>query len=173
MLSFMLGGMNMKDLLKYDFRDATTISYIRQKTKLKNFRPTEFTIPDEAFPIINRWMDAKTGRLKVMRNVLYGSFLSMVTKSLKNVANKLQLSKTDINFYSARKSFVQIGFDLGIPLEILEYCVGQTVKTNRPIFNYAKIMSKHADDAIRKILDELKTSPSITDEEGNSKINKT
>ena len=173
MLSFMLGGMNMKDLLKYDFRDATTISYIRQKTKLKNFRPTEFTIPDEAFPIINRWMDAKTGRLKVMRNILYGSFLAMVTKSLKNVANKLQLSKTDINFYSARKSFVQIGFDLGIPLEILEYCVGQTVKTNRPIFNYAKIMSKHADDAIRKILNELKTSPSITDEEGNSKNNKT
>ena len=171
MLSFMLGGMNMKDILKYDFRNATTISYIRQKTRLKNFRPTEFTIPDEAFPIINRWMDAKTGRLKVMRNVLYGSFLSMVTKSLKNVAKKLQLSKTDINFYSARKSFVQIGFDLGIPLEILEYCVGQTVKTNRPIFNYAKIMSRHADEAIRKILDELKTSPSITDEEGNSKNN--
>lgn len=101
----------------------------------------------------------------------FNSFLGMVTKSLKNVANRLQLSKTDINFYSARKSFVQIGFDLGIPLEILEYCVGQTVKTNRPIFNYAKIMSRHADDAIRKILDELKTSPSITDEEGNSKNN--
>jgi hypothetical protein len=34
-------------------------------------------------------------------------------------------------------------------------------------------MSKHADDAIRKILDELKTSPSIRDEEGNSNNNKT
>ena len=89
----------------------------------------------------------------------------MVDKSLKSLAKKLQLSKTDINFYSARKSFVQIGFDLGIPLEILEYCVGQTVKTNRPIFNYAKIMSKHADEAIRKIIDELKSSPAVTVEE--------
>lgn len=166
MLSFMLGGMNMIDLLQYDFRNATTISYIRQKTKLKNFRPTEFSIPDEALPIINRWMDETTGRLKVMGKCRYSSFLIMVDKSLKSLAKKLELSKTDINFYSARKSFVQIGFDIGIPLEILEYCVGQTVKTNRPIFNYAKIMSRHADEAIRKIMDAIKeTSPSITNKE--------
>jgi hypothetical protein len=97
----------------------------------------------------------------------------MVTKSLKYVARKLELSNTNINFYTARKSFVQIGFDIGIPLETLEYCVGQTVKTNRPIFNYAKIMARHADEAIRKILDEIKTSPSITDEEENNTTTKT
>lgn len=173
MLSFMLGGMNMADLIRYDFRNATTISYIRQKTKLKNFRPTEFSIPDEAFPIINRLMDKDTGLLKVNRKINYGSFLAMVTKSLKYVARKLELSNTDINFYTARKSFVQIGFDIGIPLETLEYCVGQTVKTNRPIFNYAKIMARHADEAIRKILDEIKTSPSITDKEENNTTTKT
>ena len=167
MLSFFLGGMNMADLLQYDFRNTTTISYIRQKTKLKNLRPTQFSIPDEALPIINRWMDEKTGKLKVKGNCLYRSFLIMVDKSMKNVAQRLQLSKTDINFYSARKSFVQIGFDLGIPLEILEYCIGQTPKANRPIFNYAKIMSRHADEAIRKIIDHIKTSPSITDKEEN------
>lgn len=59
-------------------------------------------------------------------------------------------------FYSARKSFVQHGFELGIPLEVLEYTIGQTMKTNRPIYNYVRIMRKHADDAIRTILDNLK-----------------
>ena len=47
-------------------------------------------------------------------------------------------------------------FELGIPLETLEYCIGQSMKSNRPIFNYVRIMRKHADEAIRKILDNLK-----------------
>lgn len=61
-----------------------------------------------------------------------------------------------VTFYSARKSFVQHGFELGIPLETLEYCIGQSIKRNRPIFNYVKIMSRHADNAIKMILDNLK-----------------
>jgi len=51
---------------------------------------------------------------------------------------------------------VQHGFEIGIPLEILEYYIGQSVKKNRPIFNYVKFMRKHADEAIRKVLDNLK-----------------
>ena len=54
-------------------------------------------------------------------------------------------------------SFVQHGFDLGISLEVLEYCIGQSMKNDRPIFNYLKVMRKHADEAIRTILDALKT----------------
>jgi hypothetical protein len=50
---------------------------------------------------------------------------------------------------------VQHGFELGISLEVLEYCIGQSMKSNRPIFNYLKIMRQHADTAIRTILDEL------------------
>ena len=45
---------------------------------------------------------------------------------------------------------------LGISLEVLEYCIGQTVKSNRPIFNYLKIMRRHADNAMRQIFDALK-----------------
>jgi hypothetical protein len=41
----------------------------------------------------------------------------------------------------------------------LEYTIGQSVKTNRPIFNYLKIMRRHADDAIRRIIDNLQQSP--------------
>lgn len=58
-------------------------------------------------------------------------------------------------YYSARKSFVQHGYDLGISLEVLEYCVGHSMKSNRPIFNYLKIMRKHADKAMREIFDNL------------------
>ena len=58
-------------------------------------------------------------------------------------------------YYTARKSFVQHGFDLGISLEVLEYCIGQSMKSSRPIFNYLKIMRNHADNAIRLIIDNL------------------
>jgi phosphate uptake regulator len=40
---------------------------------------------------------------------------------------------------------------------VLEYCIGQSMKNDRPIFNYLKVMRKHADEAIRTILDALKT----------------
>ena len=86
----------------------------------------------------------------------YHSFLTSVNRSLKFIAKDAGLSRQDISFYSARKSFVQHGFDLGISLEVLEYCTGQTMKSNRPIYNYYKVMARHADDAIRKILEHLK-----------------
>lgn len=44
---------------------------------------------------------------------------------------------------------------LGISLEVLEYCIGQSMKEGRPIFNYLKVMRRHADNAIRTILDAL------------------
>ena len=50
---------------------------------------------------------------------------------------------------------MQHGFDLGISLEVLEYCIGQSMKSSRPIFNYLKIMRNHADNAIRQIIDNL------------------
>ena len=39
----------------------------------------------------------------------------------------------------------------GIP----EYCIGHSMKSNRPIFNYIKIMQEHADKVFREILDQL------------------
>ena len=50
---------------------------------------------------------------------------------------------------------MQHGFDIGIALETLEYCIGQSVKRNRPIFNSVRIMQRHADEAIRKIIANL------------------
>ena len=78
--------------------------------------------------------------------------LTRKMKVLKTVAGVTH----NLTLYSARKSFVQHGYDLGIPLSTLEYCIGQSMKEDRPIFNYVSIMKKHADKAIREILDNLK-----------------
>ena len=61
--------------------------------------------------------------------------------------------KTAFSFYSARKTFAQFAFMLGIKTEIIEYCLGQTMKTNRPIYNYVRVMQRQADAAIYKVID--------------------
>lgn len=170
MLSYYLGGINLIDLLAYDFRDyqSKPLSYVRKKTRNKkqSHSIVTFTIPSEAYPLIEKYMDKKTGKLQTHYKGSYISLLTVTNRSLKSVAKQLSLSCAQyISYYSARKSFVQHGFDIGIPLEVLEYCIGQSMKANRPIFNYYKVMQKHADAAIRKILDNLKTSPSVADEE--------
>ena len=106
-------------------------------------------------------MDIKTGKIDLHNKGKYEWMLSSIDRSLKTVSAQLNLECGNrITFYSARKSFVQHGFELGIPLEVLEYCIGQSMKTNRPIFNYVKIMSRHADEAIRKIVEQIRNAPS-------------
>ena len=168
LLSYMLGGMNLIDLLAYDFRNTDTIRYNRKKTHNRNPRPTVFSIPDDAKPIIQRLMNPDTGLLKTEYNGTFHSLTVNTNRSLKHIAELAGLSCNRISFYSARKSFIQHGFDLGIPLEVLEYCSGQTMKTNRPIFNYVKIMQRHADAAIRQILDNMKNLPILTDGQENT-----
>jgi hypothetical protein len=163
MLSYYLGGINLIDLLAYDFRDKTVMEYIRTKTKnkKKSNRTVSFSIPPEAFPIIERYMNRKTGQLDFGTTGTYETFKNIVTRDIKRIAKKIGIDDWKrCCYYTARKSFVQHGFELGISLEVLEYCIGQSMKSNRPIFNYLKIMRRHADTAIRTILDELaKESP--------------
>lgn len=61
--------------------------------------------------------------------------------------------KSNISFYSARKTFAQFAFDLGIRTEIVEYCLGQSMKENRPIYNYVRVMKRQADAAIQMVID--------------------
>lgn len=161
MLSYYLGGTNLIDLMAYDWRDKTMLEYIRTKTKnkKKSNRTVSFSIPEEAIPIIERYMSPKTGRLDFRTSGSYDTFKNIVTRDIKRIAKKAGIKEwRRCCFYTARKSFVQHGFDLGISLEVLEYCIGQSMKADRPIFNYLKIMRRHADEAIRKILDNLKGS---------------
>jgi site-specific recombinase XerD len=162
MLSYYLGGMNLVDMIAYDFRgykDNPVLSYVRHKTANKNGsnHHVEFTIQPEAYPIIDKYMNTKTGHILNIKESQYRSTLNYIDLALRKAASELDIEHT-VSFYTARKSFVQHGFELGIPLETLEYCIGQTMKANRPIFNYVKIMRQHADVAIRQILDNLKTA---------------
>ncbi len=161
MLSYYLGGINLIDLMAYDFRDKNMLEYIRTKTrnKKKTNRTVSFSIPDEAIPIIQQYMNPKTGRLSFGTSGTYDTFKNIVTRDIKRIAKKAGVKDWHrCCYYTARKSFVQHGFDLGISLEVLEYCIGQSMKSDRPIFNYLKIMRRHADEAIRIILDNLKGS---------------
>lgn len=158
MLSYYLAGINLIDLLKINFKGATTVEYIREKSKntKKGDKKVSFTIPEEAKPIIKEWMN-RSGKLDFGYKFSYDNFRKYVTLQIKVLAERLGIESHTV-YYSARKSFVQHGFELGVPLEVLEYCIGQSMKNNRPIFNYVKIMRKHADGAIRKVLDNLKES---------------
>lgn len=158
MLSYYLGGINLIDLMNYDFRDKTMIEYIRTKTrnKKKSNRTVSFSIPPEAHPYIDKYMNRKTGHLDFGNKGTYETFKNIVTRDIKLIAKKAGIKDWKrCCYYTARKSFVQHGFDLGISLEILEYCIGQSMKSDRPIFNYLKIMRRHADNAIRMIIDNL------------------
>lgn len=156
MLTYYLAGMNLVDILSYNFKNATEMRFIRKKTR--NMKSGDavinFTIPEEAKPIINKYMDNETGKLIFGRYKNYSSCYSGLARNIKTLA---QIGEIDHYFtlYSARKSFVQHGFNLGIPLSTLEYCIGQSMKEDRPIFNYVSIMKEHADKAIRQILDNL------------------
>ena len=160
LLSYYLGGMNLIDMVNYDFRgfrEKPIISYVRQKTrnKKRGTRTIEFTIQPEAFPIIEKYMNPSTGHILDVKPSKYHARLKYIDLCLDHIKERLHINHR-LSFYSARKSFVQHGFELGIPLETLEYCIGQSMKANRPIFNYVKIMRQHADTAIRQILDNLK-----------------
>ena len=159
LLSYYLGGINLKDMIEIDFRgykDHPILRYSRKKTRIKkrSNQYIEFTIQPEAFPLIDKYLNPKTGHLADIPESKYRSFLNYIDLALRDVAYKLGINFR-VSFYTARKSFVQHGFELGIVLETLEYCIGQSMKMNRPIFNYVKIMRQHADIAIRHIIDQL------------------
>ena len=158
MLSYYLGGINLIDLLEIDFRGVSVLEYPRHKSrnmKLSDKR-ISFTLQPEAKELISKWMNRNTGRLDFGYKFSYKNFLAYVTRSIKSLAKDIDIQDyRKVCYYTARKSFVQHGFDLGISLEVLEYCIGQSVKNNRPIFNYLKIMRKHADVAFRQILNNL------------------
>lgn len=157
MLSYYLGGINLIDLLKLDFRKMKEISYIRTKTEhtKRGDKRISLTIPQEAKPIIQRWA-GPDGKLNFGYQYSYDNFRKYVTHTLGTLAKSLGIDKRVV-YYSARKSLVQHGFELNIPLETLEYTIGQSVKKNRPIFNYVRFMKSHADKAMREILDNLKS----------------
>lgn len=156
MLSYYLAGMNIADMIEYNFKGKKQIQYVRKKTQNTKTGNNQicFTIQPEAKEIISKYMSS-SGKLVFGKYNTRSKVDNLLHKQISVLASEANINKY-ISYYTARKSFAQHGFELGIPLETIEYCIGQSMKRNRPIFNYVKIMSKHADIAIRQILDNLK-----------------
>lgn len=155
-LSYYLGGINLIDLMDIDFKRKDVIEYVREKSRntKRGDKMISLTIQPEAKAIIDRWI-GRNGKLDFGYNYSYDNFRSYVTANIRKLAKVLKIDKRVV-YYSARKSLVQHGFELGVSLEVLEYSIGQSMKRNRPIFNYIRIMRTHADEAMRLILDNLK-----------------
>lgn len=154
MLSFYCAGINLTDLMDAQL-DGDTITFVRKKTatKKQGEKEVSITIQPEARAIIDKYI-TNEGKLNFGYNYnQYEQFRSFVTKGLNKIGEDLGFEKK-LMYYSARKTFVQFGTDLGIPLYILEYAIGQTVKdkNSRPIHDYFRIMRSQADMAIRTII---------------------
>ena len=155
MLTYYLGGINLRDLLAYNFKDKDYMKYVRHKTRnsKKGENGIAFTLQPEAKAIIDKYQ-TREGYLKFGKYSSYKQIYSLVFRHIDKVALLSGINKK-VTYYSARKTFAQHGYNLGIQLEKIEYCIGHSMKNNRPIFNYIKIMQEHADKVFREILDQL------------------
>ena len=156
MLTYYLGGINLKDLLDYHFEENNLIlSYIRHKTYRTKHGENEivFSVQPEAQQIISKYRTDK-GFLKFGPYESYNKVYSLIYRYLTRIAREAGITSS-ISYYSARKSFAQHGYNIGIQIETIEYCIGHSMKSDRPIGNYIRVMRSHADIAMRRIFDEL------------------
>lgn len=151
LLSFYLGGINLVDLLEVDL-SGEELCYQRSKTKNKKTgdKQTVFCIPEEARPLIKKY--APKGKLVWPGKRDYRLVIAYINNCFVHLKKEIGI-KGQFSYYSGRKTFAQFAFLLGIKTEVIEYCVGQSVKNNCPIYNYVRVMQRQADAAIRKVID--------------------
>jgi integrase len=155
LLSFYIGGTNLADLVQIDFSQKD-ISYIRQKSGVhkRKDRITRITIQPEARCIIDKYI-GKNGRLDLGYNYTYTNMCCYINSCLKLLAKELKI-KSNLTFYSARKTFAQFASEIAIPYPIIEYCLGHSIKTNITINSYVKVKQPQADAAIRRVIEYTK-----------------
>lgn len=127
MLTYYLGGINLKDLLDYHFEENNLIlSYIRHKTYRTKHGENEivFSIQPEAQQIISKYRTDK-GFLKFGPYESYNKVYSLIYRYLSRIAREAGITSS-ISYYSARKSFAQHGYNIGIQIETIEYCIGHS-----------------------------------------------
>ena len=158
MLSYCLGGINIADLLRLDFRllyKTKHLRYIRQKTasQPKVNKYVEFDIPDEAWLYVDRLMrkDGKLGSDYQLESH-YKDYFAQCVKSLRN-----QTGIHNLVYYSARKSFAQHAFQLGVSTSIIDFILGHKLdRGGSALYNYISVTPDMATKAVRLVLDNLK-----------------
>lgn len=157
MLSYYLGGINMIDLLDINFNEQTEIiHYVRKKTehRPKQNKFVEFVIPDEAKVIINRYK-GEDGHITVTPHQRKTNCHYFFDVNMPKLAEATGIKQ--IIYYSARKSFSQHAFDLGISTSVIDYILGHRVdKGGTSLYNYIYVTPDKATEAVRHVLDNLK-----------------
>lgn len=153
MLTYYLGGINAIDLLKIDFNVMMDhIKYVRTKTnrcvKVNPF--VEFDVPEEAKVIIRRWK-RPDGHLAFFNEGRYDA--SQLTRSIQIVRRAVGIEC--LTLYSARKSFAQQAFQLGISESVIDYILGHALNggNKSTIFAYIKVTPAMATEAIKKVIE--------------------
>lgn len=156
MLSFYLAGINLADLLEIDFKDKTSITFVRKKVRntMQGDQKTTLPIVDEARVIIEKWMNKRTGKLDFRYKFSYSNFYRYLTRCINKMASRLNI-EYKVVFYSARKSFAQIAYELGIQDGVIDYCLGHSDKGRGVIRYYTKVRREQAEFAIQSVVAKL------------------
>lgn len=154
MLSFYLGGINLIDMLSLNLKGRNNIEYVRTKTRFKTQDVNYVTlpIPPAAKDIIDKWLNKNTGKLDFGYKFSYHNFSRYVCRSLQELSLELG-TKEKVVYYSARKTFAQFASELGIPDNVIDYCLGHSTKSRGVIRYYTKVKQKQAEIAINRVID--------------------
>lgn len=159
MLSYYLGGINIIDLARINFNECQdTLHYIRTKTERKpKVNPfVEFEIPDVAKEIIAKYKQPD-GTLLISGSNKREHCQYFIGPSHQI---RLKLGFKDLTFYSARKSFAQHAFSLGISESVIDYVLGHSLggSSNKMLYSYIKVTPDMATECVRKVCDFIASS---------------
>ena len=152
MLQFYLGGPNIADIMKMDFR-LSEITYERQKISSRTNGKAFVTIPiiPQAREIANKYMDKETGLIKFEKEQTRKNLNSDLNYCIKCVAIDLGIDEY-VTFTSARKCFAQIGMNLGFSDNYINYLLGHSMSKARGMLDpYSKVQTELAAEILKVI----------------------
>ncbi|MBN2611120.1 MAG: site-specific integrase [Bacteroidales bacterium] len=140
MLSFHLGGMNLKDmlLLKWKMIKNNELMYVREKTAKTTEREIKITIPltDEALKIIGKWGNAdKSPDAHILpfmpddptpediRRITL-NYLRIINKHLADIGNNLKIE--GLSSMVARHTYATLAKNAGVSISFIKEVLGHT-----------------------------------------------
>ena len=152
MISFMLGGMNLIDIMNVDFRDKE-VRYVRTKSagRTQQENVISFDMPEGIDRYTVEWMKPN-GKLDFGYKFTYHNFSQYVSYAITDLAEELGI-KERVVFYSARKCFAQFASDICMPDSVINYCLGHSDRSKGVIRYYTKIRSRQASICIKRVCD--------------------
>lgn len=130
-----------------------TLSFGRTKTANTKTGNVDITIPihEEARKIIDKYITSK-GILDLSYSYTYHNLQRYINLCIKTLQEHLRIEQ-NLCFYSARKTFAQFASDLGIPDNVIDYCLGHSTKSKGIIRFYTKVKQRQAEIAISRVID--------------------